>query len=58
MSAIDSFEWYVTSSFKDPDPELRKSISEWREYLLTLRSEDERRRFLEGVIDERRQAER
>jgi hypothetical protein len=52
MSAIDTFEWYVRSSLKEETPEVRTRIMEHRDYLLSLRSEDERRRFVEAVLDE------
>jgi hypothetical protein len=51
MSAVDTFEWYVSSFMKDETPEIRKLVAENRDYLLSLRSEDERRRFVEGLLD-------
>ena len=55
MSAIDTFEWYVSSFMKEQTPDLRKMVTENREYLLSLRSEDEKRRFVEGLLDEWRE---
>ncbi|HEY6191261.1 MAG TPA: hypothetical protein VI215_02935 [Bacteroidota bacterium] len=51
MSAVDTFEWYVSSFMKEGTPEIRKLVAENRDYLLSLRSEDERRRFVEGLLD-------
>jgi hypothetical protein len=57
MSAIDTFEWYVSSFLTEQDPAVRKLLLEHREYLLSLRSEDERRRYVEGLLEEWRQPE-
>ena len=50
MAATDAFEWYVASSLRDASPEIQKYVGEQRARLLTLRSEDERQRFVEGFI--------
>ena len=54
MAAIDTFEWYVSTQIKNPGAETRLRITEDRAYLLTLRSEDERQRFVDGVVEEMR----
>jgi hypothetical protein len=50
MAAIDAFEWFVSTAIREPTPEIRQEIRNQREYLLSLRSEDERQRFVESVI--------
>jgi len=52
MAATDAFEWYVTSSLRDAPSEIQKYVNEQRAQLLTLRSEDERQRFVEEFIAE------
>ncbi len=50
MAASDKFEWYVSTQIQTPSTELLSFIKEERAYLLTLRSEDERQRFVEEAI--------
>jgi hypothetical protein len=52
MSARDTFEWYVTTQLRAPSPDVTSFIRAQREYLFTLRSEDERQRFVEWVTAE------
>ena len=50
MSAKETFEWLVAEAVKNPSPELQQYIRDSRMNLLSLRSEDERQRFIEEVI--------
>jgi hypothetical protein len=52
MSARDTFEWFVTTQAGGMAPDLAAFIREQRQYLFTLRSEDERQRFVEWAIVE------
>ncbi len=52
MAAADTFDWFVSSLGKDRNENVGKYIRDSRKYLLTLRSEDERQRFVEQVIAE------
>jgi hypothetical protein len=52
MSARDAFEWFVTTQVGGTSPALESFIRWQREYLFTLRSEDERQRFVEWAIGE------
>lgn len=54
MAAMDTFQWYVTTMVTDPGAETREYINEQRVYLHSLRSEDERQRHVESVIEELR----
>jgi hypothetical protein len=55
MAAIDTFEWYLSELQSGISPDLEQYIRSQREYMLTLRSEDERQRFVEEVVREVRQ---
>jgi hypothetical protein len=50
MAALDTFEWFVTAQLKEPSDELKQYIRKEREYLFTLRSEDERQRAVEEAM--------
>ncbi len=52
MSAYDTFEWYVTTMINNQSEDIQQYIKSQREYLFTLRSEDERQRFVDEVIEE------
>ena len=52
MSALDTFEWYVSTQAPGRNPADEKFIRDQRELLFTLRSEDERQRFVEWAIEE------
>jgi len=58
MAALDTFDWFVGTMVKNPNPEVRRLIAEGREYLLTLRSEDERQRSVDAVLETLRTAVR
>lgn len=51
MSALDTFEWFVTTQLKNTSPDLQIVIKKQREYLFSLRSEDERQRSVEDSIN-------
>ncbi|MFQ5798681.1 MAG: hypothetical protein ACE5H0_08315 [Bacteroidota bacterium] len=52
MSAMDTFDWFVSTALKNPDEELKKFIDSQRQYLLTLREEDEKQRFVQEFMHE------
>ena len=52
MSALDTFQWLVADVFHSPDEPTRKMIDDKRDYLFTLRSEDERQRFVDSLVRE------
>lgn len=52
MSARDTFEWYVSTQLTGRSPAVEKFIRLQREYLFTLRSEDESQRFVEWAMEE------
>ena len=50
MSAIDTFNWYVESRLRDSKEEIADLVESERQYLFTLRSEDERQRAVEEFV--------
>jgi hypothetical protein len=52
MSAHDTFEWFIGRQLTGKSPALEAFIREQRQYLFTLRSEDERQRFVEWALGE------
>ncbi len=50
MPALETYDWYLQQVWPQLDEEVRKYLKTQRRYLLTLRNEDERRRFVENVI--------
>jgi len=52
MSAVDTFEWFVTTQVPTSSPGVGEFVARQREYLYTIRSEDEGQRFVEWVMSE------
>jgi hypothetical protein len=52
MAAQETFEWFVATQLAGKSPGLEAFIRDQRRYLFTLRSEDERQRFVEWAIAE------
>lgn len=52
MSAIDTFDWYNEQTLKNMDERTRDFIKRQRRYLMGLRSEDEKKRFIFEYIRE------
>ncbi len=52
MSALDTFDWFVSRAIEKPDEEMKAFMRSQREYLFELREEDERQRFVRGFIQE------
>jgi hypothetical protein len=50
MPARETYDWYLQQVWPQLDDEVRKYLETQRRYMLTLRNEDERRRFVENVI--------
>ncbi|HTK81486.1 MAG TPA: hypothetical protein VL633_04280 [Bacteroidota bacterium] len=55
MAAIDTYDWFVSTIIADASPEVREVIKSQRQYIFTLRSEDETQRFVDNAILELRQ---
>jgi hypothetical protein len=49
MAAIDTFDWFIRT-IDHPATELKQYLSDQRSYLFSLRSEDERQRFVEQTM--------
>ena len=52
MSTIDTFEWYNTHAWKNLDEETKEFIMRHRRFLLDLRSEDEKKRYVSQYMKE------
>ena len=52
MAALETFEWIVEQFLSNSDAETRKLVNSQRDYLLTIRSEDERQRYLEVLVNQ------
>ena len=50
MAAVDTFNWFIAPFLKAGDERMLRLIAEQRAHLLTLRSEDERQRFVDSAM--------
>jgi hypothetical protein len=46
MSAIDTFDWYNSRAWKTLDEKAKEFIMHHRKFLMSLRSEDEKKRYV------------
>jgi hypothetical protein len=58
MAAIDTFDWLVKQVWPKPDAEAKRFIDDQRDYILTIRNEDERIRFIEELMHYAREAKK
>lgn len=58
MAALETFEWIVEQSWSNADDETRQLVNSQRNYLLTIRSEDERQRYLEVLVSHMRDSKK
>lgn len=56
MPAIDTFEWFVRQFYPHPDPATQDLILREREYLLDIRNENERLRYVEELLQRARES--
>jgi len=57
MAAVDTYEWFISTMVKNPSEHIRRLIGEQRAYLFSLRSEDERQRYVDAALEEIRHTE-
>ena len=50
MAAIETFDWFKHQVWDYLSEEARRGLDEQRDYLLTIRNENERRRFIEDLM--------
>jgi hypothetical protein len=50
MAALDTFEWLQNQFWPNPDADAKKFIHEQREYLMNIRNENERVRYVETLL--------
>lgn len=58
MAAVDTFEWFVHQFYPDPDPATVEFLRREREYLLEIRNENERLRYIDNMIVRLRESHR
>lgn len=58
MAALETFEWIVEQSWSNADDETRQLVNSQRNYLLKIRSEDERQRYLEVLVSHMRDSKK
>ncbi|HCA79770.1 MAG TPA: hypothetical protein DEP53_08555 [Bacteroidetes bacterium] len=49
MAARETFEWLASQFWPNPDKDAKKFIHEKREYLLNIRNENERERYVQEL---------
>lgn len=54
MPAIETFDWFTKETWPQAGEDLRRLLQQQREYLLNIRNENERRRFVEEIMTEAR----
>ncbi len=52
MAALDSYNWFVKTNILTRTDEIQQTILQQRDYMLTLRNEDERERFVGQAMKE------
>lgn len=50
MAAIDTFGWFIDKFYPTPDEETRRFLDGERIYMLSMRNEDERLRYIESLM--------
>lgn len=56
MPAIETFEWLKRQLWDQLSEEARRGLDHQRDYLLTIRNENERRRFIEDLMKDVKRA--
>ncbi len=52
MAAIDTFDWFVERFYPAPDEETAGFIRGERQYILSIRNENERLRYIETLMQQ------
>jgi len=50
MPALETFEWFKKQIWDQLSEDSRRGLDEQRDYLLAIRNENERRRFIEELM--------
>ena len=58
MPAIDTFDWFRKQVWDQLGDEARHTLELQRDYLLTIRNENERRRFIDDLMKDVKQSVR
>ena len=57
MAAIDTFDWFAEKFFTTPDDQTKQFLREERRYLLSIRNENERLRYIETLMRQTRSSQ-
>ena len=50
MPAIETFEWFKKQVWDQLGEDARRTLDEQKDYLFSIRNENERRRFIEDLM--------
>ncbi len=50
MAAIDTFVWFTEKFYPTPDEHTKQILREERNYILSIRNENERLRYIETLM--------
>jgi len=56
MPAIDTFDWFKKQVWDQLTDDARRALDGQRDYMLTIRNENERRRFIEDLMKDVKQS--
>ena len=56
MPAIDTFDWFKKQVWDQLTDDARRALDLQRDYMLTIRNENERRRFIEDLMKDVKQS--
>lgn len=56
MPAVDTFDWFKNQVWDQLTDEAQRALDGQRDYLLTIRNENERRRFIEDLMKDVKQS--
>ena len=58
MAAIDTFDWFSEKFYPTPDDETRRFLREERTYILAIKNENERLRYIDTLIRQVRESQK
>ena len=50
MAAIDTFDWFADKFYRMPDETTKQFLEKERNYILSMRNENERLRYIETLM--------
>lgn len=58
MAALDTFEWFIRHFYPNPDAATAELLRREREYLMEIRNENERLRYIDELMRQVRESMR